>query len=716
MQLLNELNFGIRRRFRVILQTEATECGLACIAMVAHHFGYKMTLPELRDMFPQSLKGTNLKHLVDICTDLGLGTRPLSLDINELDQLRLPAIIHWNFDHFVVLKSVRRGFMVIVDPAQGQRQVSLQEFSAKFTGVALEAWPSPDFAPKEQSVSPGIRSFWGSISGLRRSLFQIFAMATCLEALALLTPVLTQQVIDNVLSSSDTGLLNVLVIGFLLITLVQQVISITRYWAVMYFGTSLSVQWKSKVFSHLVRLPGPYFDRRHAGDIVSRFGTVDSIQTTVTTSLIAGILDGIVAISTAVLMVVYSAPLSAVPFAFMFCYAAGRFLRYSPLREATLEEQIQSAKVSSHFLETVRGNRTIKLFVRQAVRTNTWLSLLVNQINAGLRIQKIGIAFHSGNAILAAIENILVIWFGARLCMAGELTVGMLVAYIAYKNQFDAKITSLIDKYFDFRLLNVQMERLSDIVHTPIEVTHGSKRDVDGKGSVIPSVELVNVHFRYSPTDPEIVSDVSVRIQAGESVAIIGPSGCGKSTLASLLVGLHEPMSGDLLIDGKSFSELGLNDVRSVIGAVLQDDSLFAGTIEENICFFDESPDREWIRECARMAAIDRDINTMPMGYQSLIGDMGSALSGGQRQRLMLARALYKRPRILLLDEATSHLDPHNEKFINQQIQDLKMTRIVIAHRESTIASADRVLEMKGGRLVQVEEAPVQQGQDMVAP
>ncbi|WP_244832119.1 peptidase domain-containing ABC transporter [Caballeronia sp. TF1N1] len=693
MDLSNVLNLGFARRLRPILQTEAAECGLACIGIVANYFGHATTLSSLRSRFPQSLKGSTIGQLISISDELKLGSRPLKLDIDEASQLRLPAIIHWNFDHFVVLKSVTpRGF-TILDPAVGQRRISRDEFSQRFTGVALELWPSPLFEKREKAESISIRSLWGSVVGLRRSLAQIFVMAACLEIMALLLPLLTQVVIDDVLVASDADLLTVLVIGYIILTLIQQLIVVARYWAVMYFGTSLSVQWKANVFARLIRLPAEFFERRHAGDIVSRFGTVDAIQSTVTLSLVTGIIDGCVALVTCALMLLYSAKLSAIPIGFMLVYALGRFLRYRPLRDSTMEESIHSARSASHFLESVRGSKTIKLFVRQASRTNIWLSLLVNQVNASLRIQKLGIAYHSANSLLSAIENIMVIWVGAKLVLDHTFSVGLLVAYISYKNQFDAKVTSVIDRFFEFRLLHVQMERLSDIVHTPAETTVGSGPYSSHELNEY-SVELSDISFQYSPSDPYVLRGVSASIRSGESVAIVGPSGCGKSTLANILLGLYSPTSGSVSIGGVAVSDIGLDETRNMIGAVLQDDSLFAGTIEENITFFDPTPDRAWMKECAAMARMDHEIVAMPMGYRSLIGDLGSGLSGGQKQRIMLARAFYKKPKILLLDEATSHLDTLNEKLINENIRRMQITRIFIAHRKETIDSADRILDL----------------------
>lgn len=697
IDFIDRLSFGFGKTFSPIFQSESSECGLACLGMIARSYGHEVSLSELRTKFPQSLKGTTLIQLMSLAGELNLGSRPLKVDLDEIGQLRLPAILHWKFDHFVVLKEIKRGQYAIADPAIGLRRINVEEFSRSFTGVALEVWPSPQFETKAKAPPVSIGSLWGALVGLKHSLFRIFVMAACLELIALTVPLLTQWVIDGVLVTSDRDLLNLLVLGFLLVTIVQQIVSVTRYNAIMYFGTSLAVQWKAKVMDHLVKLPTDYFDKRHPGDIVSRFSTIEIIQRTVTLSAIEGVIDGFVAIATISLMLYYNAWMTAIPIGFMFLYAIGRMLRYMPLREATLEESIHGAKVSSHFLETLRGHRTIKIFVRQAERVSAWLSLLVTQTNANLAIQKIGIIFHSGNAIIAAVENILVIWIAANAVMDEKMTTGLFVAYLAYKNQFDSKITSLIDKFFEFKLLNVQMERLSDIVHTPQE---GSLRRAWSSAELGDySLQFSGVSFRYSPSDPFVLRDINFSVKNGESVCIVGPSGEGKSTLGHLILGLNPPTGGEIRIGGVPLAEVGLDGLRARVGAVLQDDVLFAGSIEENVSFFQDNPDLVWIKECCRIAKIDDDILKMPMGYRSHIGDLGTGLSGGQKQRLMLARALYKRPSILLLDEATSHLDPLNEKLINDEVRKLKITRIVIAHREETAATADRIVELREGRI-----------------
>ncbi len=690
--------FGFGERQQTVLQTEATECGLACLCMIANFHGDAIDLASLRRRFPASLKGATLDELIRVAERLQLGTRPLKLELAELKQLRLPSVLHWNFNHFVVLMRVDAAGATIHDPAAGPRRLSWNELSRAFTGVALELWPNPEFRPQQPKPRLRLRELMGRVTGLRRSLAQILVLALVLEVFALLGPLLTQLVIDDVIVSADRDLLSTLAVGFALLLLLQQAISLVRTWAIMYLGTTLSLQWTANVFSHLVRLPMAYFEKRHLGDIVSRFGAVDSIQHTLTTSFLAAILDGLMALSTLVMMFLYSTTLGWIAVTAMLLYGASRWLWYAPLRSATEQQIVQAARQQTHFLETVRGIKAIKLFGRLDERRASWLSLVVAQVNVGLRTQKMSMLYGQINGLLFGFEGIAVIWVGARLVLTGHFSVGVFMAFLSYKSQFEGRVSSLIDKYFELRMLQLQGERLADIVLTqpePLETVGGAPDSASLPGCV----ELKDVRFRYSEQDPYVLDGLSLSIAAGESVAIVGASGCGKTTLINLMLGVFEPTAGEVRIGGVTLRRLGLAGLRNMIGTVMQDDVLFAGSIEDNISFFAPTVDREWMRQCAQMAAIDADIQLMPMGYASLVGDMGTVLSGGQKQRVLLARALYKRPQILFLDEATSHLDLKCEAQINAVLRAQSMTRIIVAHRPETIAAANRVLVLTGGRV-----------------
>jgi ATP-binding cassette, subfamily B, bacterial CvaB/MchF/RaxB len=711
--MLDRLQFGLGgRRLPLILQTEAAECGLACLAMVAAHHGLRTDLPTLRQRFSLSLKGATLADLARMAGPLNLSPRALRLEMEHLGQLQLPCVLHWDLTHFVVLKALKRGAAVIHDPARGVRHLSLDELSRHFTGVALELLPTTDFKPRTERQDVSLRQLLGRVTGLKRSLLQIFVLALALETFMLLAPFFMQWVVDGVIVSADRDLLVTLGLGFGLLVLIQVATGAIRSWAVLYLSSTLNLQWLSNVFAHLMRLPVAWFEKRHQGDVMSRFGAVRRIQETLTTNFMEVVLDGLLVVATLAMMWIYSGLLSAIALAGVVIYALLRWVFFRPLREATEEAIVHDAKAQTHFLESLRGVQAIKLFSRQQDRQSRFMNLMVDAMNADIATKKLGISFGVYNKLVFGLERVAVIWVGALLVMDHSFTVGMLFAFLAYKEQFALRISGLIDKVVELKMLRLQGERLADIVLTTPESDSGVRAQA---AALHPKLELRGVSFKYSDAEPPVLDDCSVTIEPGEAVAIVGPSGCGKTTLLKVMLGIHAPERGEIFIGDVNLRQLGLAAWREMIGTVMQDDQLFAGSITENIAFFEGDPDMAWVQECARLAAVDDEIETLPMGYDTLVGDMGASLSGGQKQRILLARALYKRPKILFLDEATSALDVERERLVNQSIKHLQLTRVIVAHRPETIASATRVVVLSEGRVAQDLRALAGSGAGIVA-
>ena len=693
------LNLGLGGpRLPMILQTEAAECGLACMAMIAAHHGLRSDLPTLRLRFSLSLKGATMADLVRLAGHLQLNARALRAEMEHLPELALPCVLHWDLNHFVVLKEVTRGVAVIHDPARGVRRLPLAEVSRHFTGVVLELTPQADFKPHTERRNVSLRQLLGRVTGLKRSLLQIFVLALGLEAFTLLAPFYLQWVVDNVLVSADRDLMVTLAIGFGLLVLVQVGTGAIRSWAVLHLSSTLNLQWLANVFSHLMRLPVAWFEKRHTGDVMSRFGAVQKIQQTLTTSFIEAVLDGLLVVVTLAMMLVYSGTLTAIALGSVLAYALLRWAFFRPLRDATEESIIFEAKRASHFLESLRGVQSIKLFNRQEDRQARFMNLVVDAMNATIATRKLDLLFSVLHKLVFGLERIAMVWVGALLVMDRSFSVGMLFAFIAYKEQFAQRVSALIDKVVEVKMLKLQGERLADIVLTPPEpMADLGTRELQQAVNL----ELRNVSFAYSDSEPEVIRGLSLTIEPGESVAIVGPSGCGKTTLLKLMLGVHAPQTGEIRIGGVPLRQLGLRGWRDMIGTVMQDDQLFAGSIADNISFFDSQADAQWVQQCARIAAVFDEVQAMPMGFHTLIGDMGTSISGGQRQRLLLARALYKRPKILFLDEATSALDVDREREVNLAIRGLELTRIIVAHRPETIASASRVIVLHDGRVSQ---------------
>lgn len=703
--ILSQLSFWNSRRLPVLLQTEGAECGLACIAMVASYWGHQIDIPNVRRRFLVSMKGVSLKGLMAIASGLSLQTRPLKLDLQHLPELRLPSILHWDLNHFVVLKSVSDKGAVVHDPAVGERRMPIDEFAKHFTGIALELTPTAQFEAKEERQQFSLFSLIGRVLGLRRSLLQVLALGLALQVCALIAPFYMQWIVDEALLASDRDLITVLGCGFLLLVLFQTAIGAVRSWVTTVLATSLNLQWLGNAFAHLLKLPLPYFEKRHTGDIVSRFGSIQQIQTSLTTQFVEGIIDGVLVLGTLIMMLLYSVKLAAVACVAVLLYALLRLVMFRPLRDANSEEIIHSAKQQSHFMETVRGMQSIRLFGRSEERRSAWMNSLTDEFNAQLRIARLSVSYQTANTLLFSGERVIVIWLAALAVLGNEFSVGMLFAFISYKDQFSQRMASLIDKLFELRMMRLHGERVADIVLAEAE------RDDDAAevdvNQIMPSIEIKNLSFRYSDSEPEIIRELNLTIPAGQCVAITGPSGCGKTTLMKLLLGLLTPTAGEIRIGGVPLGSLGLSNYRHMLGTVMQDDTLFAGSISDNISFFDPMVDMQRVHGCAELAAIAPEIAAMPMAFNTLVGDIGTGLSGGQQQRILLARALYKNPKILVLDEATSHLDVWNEQAVNAAIQKIPLTRIIVAHRPETIQMAERIIVLQNGQVAQDVTKPV---------
>jgi ATP-binding cassette, subfamily B, bacterial CvaB/MchF/RaxB len=691
---------------KTILQTESSECGLACLAMIASHYGHHVELPELRRRFSVSLKGVSLPNLIRYAATLNLSARALRLDLDAVGDLQLPCIVHWNLNHFVVLRKVRhnwRGhtFVTILDPASGERVMPLEEFSRSFTGVAVELSPTPEFEVREEARRVSISELTGEIRGLRGAVAQVIALALALELFALVQPLFNQFVIDDVIVSGDMDLMLVLVLGFGLVLATRTAIDLARSWVLMRWSMQVSLQWSLRLFSHLTRLPMSYFEKRHLGDIVSRFGSIGTIQSTMTNLFVESLLDGLMALLALGMMVMYSGMLALVVVLSVAAYALLRWMFYAPLRDASKERLVLAAKENTHFLETVRAMSTLKLFGREAERRATWQNLKIDVNNRDIRTQKLTIVFRMLNTAISGAQMLVVFYIGSRLVTMNALTVGMLMAFTSYSTTFSSRLFSVIDVLVNVKMLSLHADRLGDIVGTATEPEVQLETDVR---RIAPSITLRGVKFRYGDAEPWVLNGIDLEIPAGENVALAGASGCGKTTLCKILVGLLDPVEGEVLIGGIPLRQLGLRTYRQMIGTVMQDDVLLSGSLLENISFFDTGVDLDRVQQCAQMAAIHDEIIAMPMGYQTLVGEMGSSLSGGQKQRVLLARALYKQPMILALDEATSALDLANERKVNQALSELHLTRISVAHRPDTIRAAGRVVTLSGGVVVADKE------------
>ena len=690
-QPIDFLSFSGLKRVPIVLQSEVAECGLACLAMISSFYGHQVNVASLRSIITLGAHGMSLSQLLDASGHLHLTGRGVKCEVEDISQLTLPCIVHWDLDHFVVLTKVTHNHVYINDPAFGKRKLTRAQFSQSFTGVVLELRPTTKFKKNDTRKTIAISQLWEKITGLKRSLTSLLLLSLLLQASALISPYYMQGVVDNVLLSNDKPLLMVLACGFALLKFIQIIIGAFRAWVVIRLSSALNIQMGSNLFQHMIRLPLSYFEKRHVGDIVSRFSSLGSIRELFTTSLIETFIDGMMAIVVIFMMYLYNPILSSLVLGFVVTSFVIQIVFYYPNRQITEESIVASAKEDSSFLESIRAIQTIKLFSHESARQNNWLNRYAEVINTDIRLGKLRITEDALTGILSGLESILVVYFGALAVMENDLTVGMLLAFIAYKNQFTSSMAAFIDNMISFKLLGLHLERLSDIALEERERSGGSKAiPTHTKGHL----KVENLSFRYADNTEWVLESVSFEIKPGECVAITGLSGCGKTTLMKLMLGLLKPTLGTIYFNGVDISKLNLSEYRANIGSVMQNDSLLSGTLTENITMFDTNFDEQKMIESCKMACIADDITQLPMGYHSLVGDMGNTFSGGQLQRLFLARALYKSPTLLYLDESSSHLDENNEMLINSNLAQFEVTKVIVAHRKETIQQADRVIEL----------------------
>ncbi|CAM4499655.1 MAG: Toxin RTX-I translocation ATP-binding protein [Legionella sp.] len=686
----NILN-SIKKRLPVVKQEQFTECGHACVAMISNFHGHNIDLFSLRDIQAPSINGSSMMDLVRLFEKLDFTTRAIRVEVNELKLVQCPAVLHWNLNHFVVLKSVHNKYIVIHDPSVGERKVSLKEVSSSFTGIVLEVNKNEFFSPIQAQNKLSLIDLFKNIKGLKHSLVILLLLSLAIEVFMLINPLFIQYVTDGVTSSNNINNLYVIVVGFLILTFCHTFIEYMRSHFVVYLTNRMSEYFSAGIMHHLLKVPYSYFERRHKGDILSRFHSINEIQSKITTDSINTLLDGFVIILALVIMLIYSITLTLFVLFALTIYIGLRILAYRHHKKQTELSINEHAQVNSKFLEIIQSIMSIKLYCKEKSMFQGWQNHFIKAMNADIKISRVNILYNVGNIFVFNIEHILVIAIGAVLVMKNQFSIGMLMAFLAYRQSLVNKSSSFIQKIFDYKLISVQLNRVADILLQQTEYDDKSKELIK---NISGDIKASHLSYRYAENQNWILKDISFHIKQGEKVAITGPSGVGKTTLLKILLGLLPFSSGEIFIDDLALSSIGLSHYRNICATVMQDDTLISGSIIDNITFMDTNIDMDRVHEVSKMAQIHEDILNMPMKYETLIGDLGSTLSGGQKQRVLIARALYKNPKILFLDEATSHLDIETEIKINDVLKSIDITQIIIAHREESIKMADRIIQI----------------------
>ncbi|WP_224241416.1 peptidase domain-containing ABC transporter [Hyalangium gracile] len=694
---LRNLQARVKGRIPIVRQLSETECGAACIAMVLGFHGRPVRLEEVRQSMGVARDGVSALDILRTARTFGLRGRGVSIDEEALKYLPPGTILHWQFSHFVVFERLGKDAVHLVDPGQGRRRVPMERFRQSFTGVALLLEPGENFETGKARPRNASRY---ALQVLQQShtLTRVLVMSLVLQLFALAIPVLTGLVVDRVVPRGDVHLLGVVAAGLIALTGFQFLTTLIRSHLLLELRTRLDSNMTLGFVEHMVGLAWSFFQVRAAGDLLARLSSNATVREILSSSAISGLLDGALVVLYLVLMFVVSPVLALIVLGLGLLQVL--ILVFSTKRQRTLmSESLEvEAKSQSYQVEMLTGIQTLKAFGVEHQAVQRFSELFVNVLNVSLRRGRLTAWVEALNGCLRVAAPLVLLSFGALQVLSGKMTLGTMLGMTALAGALLVPLSNLVSTGSQLQLLGSYVERIDDVFDTPPErdpAKPGQPARLKG------GIELDRVSFRYAPTSPLVVKDVSVQIQPGQFVAIVGRSGAGKSTLANLLLGLYLPTAGRVLYDGADLGDLDLQSVRGQMGVVPQEPAFFSTTLRANIALRDPTLPMEPIIEASRLARLYDDVMAMPMGYDTPLVDRGASLSGGQRQRLALARALVHNPAVLLLDEATSALDAITESQVQQALASLRCTRIVIAHRLSTVVDADLILVMNDGQLVE---------------
>ncbi|MGF7179134.1 peptidase domain-containing ABC transporter [Tunturiibacter psychrotolerans] len=684
-------------RVPLVRQLTVTDCGPAALAMVLGFFGRRMPLADLRKILHAGRDGVDAAAIVQAARIYGLRGRGVRLEVEDLDQLPMGAILYWRFRHFVVFERLHKKHVHIVDPAVGYRTVPISEFRQCFTGVALVLEPSESFergGNKKKRISRWVFQ----ILECRGLLTRIVTSSILAQTAGVMVPLLTGLVIDRVVPHSDMPLLFELFLGYCLFQIFSVLATFVRAHLFIYLKTQLETTFTLRFLDHLIDLPYSFFQEHSTGDLMVRLGSNDVIRDLLTSAALSTVLDGAMASLYCMLLFLVSVKLAL----FALILASTRFVLLTVMRwrqKILLSENLENqSNVQTYQVEMLAGMETLKAMGLESRAAERWTNLFIEGLNISIRRGRLDAAFEGVVSLLGSATTLTFLFYATYMVLQKELTVGTMVAVSALAAGLLSPLNNLIGTLLQLQIVEVYLDRLNDVLETPPEQnlqTVSIPEEMEG------DVAVEKVNFRYTDQGPLVLQDVSFSVPRGSRVALVGPSGCGKSTLVRLIAGLYNPSDGKILYDGRNLHLLERRSVRSRIGVVTQDTQLFGGSIRLNIALSDPEMELGRVIQAANDACIHDDIAQMPMGYDTVLTDRGLSLSGGQRQRLALARALANNPVLLILDEATSHLDAVTEERVNRSLASLKCTRIVVAHRLSTIRDADLIVVLDGGHLVE---------------
>ena len=692
-----------RRRVPVLLQLNGTECGAACLAMILSYYGRQTRVSECREQCGVGRDGLTAHTIARAARHYGLRVKAYSVQrLDDLRHVQLPAIAHWDFSHFVILEHWSPNQIDIIDPAIGRRTLLLDEFATSFTGVILTFEPGIHFERRSQNTSFA----WGSYLAqlLRHSrtwpiVAQVLGASLLLQLFGVALPLFTKVLVDDILPFHLTGIMNYVGFGILILFLAQLLIGYLRSALLLYLQGRLDTQLMLGFFEHILSLPYSFFQQRSSGDLLLRLSSNVTIRELLSSQTISTVLDGTMVIVYLFILLVQAPSFGLIVVALgliQVIILVGTARKIIRLAQRELQAQAES---QGYLVEALSGVATLKASGAEAQSLNYWSDLFFKHLNISLRRSHFSAVIDTLMTTLRLFSPLFLLWVGALYVLEGTMTLGTMLALNTLAVAFLTPLSSLVSTGQQLQLVGAHLERIAEVIEA--EPEQPPDADVLAVPQLNGRIELKDVSFRYDPNAPFVLRNISFEIAPGQKVAIVGPTGSGKSTLAKLLLGFYQPTSGEIYYDGIPLSHLDHQGVRRQFGVVLQESFLFNSSIRQNITVSDPAVAMEQVTRAAKQAAIHQEVSRMPMGYETVVAEGGQGLSGGQRQRLSLARALLRRPAILLLDEATSHLDNITESVINQNLNTLDCTRIVIAHRLSTVRDADRILVLDEGRLVE---------------
>ena len=698
--ILNQNVFLRKKHLPLIFQTERTDCALSCIAMIANFHGISLSLSQLKSNYPQYKGGMNLNDVYDILSSTGLNVRVLSVDNDELGKVKLPCILHWDCDHFVVLRKIKRDKFIVHDPERGMLTLGYVKFFEHFSGIIVESIPRlviPDLSStnllsgkeKKYSVSNNLSFFISLLRQCQSPVFFILILLFIIEFINICLPQVTQLIIDDVIVNSDMHLLIVATLGYFFLSLIQIVVTSAKDVIFIWISAHLGYQLPLSFYNKLMALPVSFFNSIMLGDLISRFDSVDFIKNTTTTQLLTTVLDSIMMSASFIMLMIYDKSLALIVMLMLFLYALTKLFSYKIYKYCNVSTLKSKARQNGAVIESVKNHQLLKLYSEcRGVRGNFSQSL-VDVVNNQAKVGYIQIAFTGANLFLSSLKNVFILYLGGIQVMSGNFSIGMLVAFISYSEQFCRRSMKIIDFMMQGYMSGVHIERINEVMTAPPE-TESPAQFFSSKYINGVSLELNNISFSYS-TKYVILSSLSFKLDPGEVLLISGKSGCGKSTLVKIILGLLPPTGGHIICNGVNILEHNIQSFRKITGTVLQGDSLLSGSLLYNISF-DNTVSLDDVIHITKGLGIHEVINSLPMGYYSQVTDINAFLSVGQIQRILLARAIYRKPALLILDEATSNLDHESETQVIDYIATIPCAKIIISHKGEALRIADKIL------------------------